>query len=66
MTPADLHAWRKSLQWPQTRAAEALGVSLRAYQDRENGNAAIRRETDLACAWIKLYGDANPWKRSLD
>jgi len=61
MTPTDLREWRKALRWSQQRAAEALGISVRAYQDRENGNAAIKRETAIACAWIKLYGDRDPW-----
>lgn len=66
MTANELRAWRKALGWSQSRAAQALGVSLRAYQDRENGTAAVRHETALACAWVKLYGEADPWSRAVN
>ena len=32
MTPAKLIQWRENLGWSQTDAADALGISFRAYQ----------------------------------
>jgi transcriptional regulator with XRE-family HTH domain len=53
---ADLVAWRKGMKWTQTEAAEQLGVSLRAYQDREAGKTKITRETALACVSLGAQG----------
>lgn len=52
MTPTDLHAWRKRLDFTQVEAADALGRSRRSYQRLEDGTAPISRETELACAAI--------------
>ncbi|TXH34537.1 MAG: XRE family transcriptional regulator [Rhodospirillaceae bacterium] len=52
-TAEDLVAWRKTLGWTQTKAATELGISLRAYQDREAGKARITREAILACGALR-------------
>ncbi len=51
-TADDLRAWRKSMGWTQTQAAEALGVTLRGYQHREGGTVPVLRETMLACLYL--------------
>lgn len=59
MTPADLGAWRAHMGYSQRAAAEALGVTLAAYQQLERGESwstgkpvSIDRRTALACAAI--------------
>ena len=56
MTPADLLAWRASLGLSQAATARSLGLSVRAWQNYENGTRpppkclvlAIRRGVMLA------------------
>ena len=56
MTPADLLAWRHSLGLSQAATARSLGLSVRAWQNYENGTRpapkclvlAIRRGVMLA------------------
>jgi DNA-binding XRE family transcriptional regulator len=47
MTPQELREWRRALHWSQRRAAEALGVSWRAYRYLEEGATShgVRRPT---------------------
>ena len=52
MSPADLKNWRKSMKLTQAQAADSLGISRRAYQAREAGEAEITRETELACRYL--------------
>jgi len=54
MTATELQQWRLSRGLSRRQAAEQLGLSERALQDRENGNKPVRRETDLACAALSL------------
>jgi transcriptional regulator with XRE-family HTH domain len=56
MTADDLIAWRKRHKLTQPQAAECFGLSLRGWQKREAGGAAIARETELACRYL----DQNP------
>ncbi len=48
-TADDLRQWRKSWELSQSEAAEALGVSLRTYSDRERGVTPVSRICMLAC-----------------
>ena len=57
MTPAKLIQWRENLGWSQTDAADALGISFRAYQYLEAAVTSrgrpikfIPKLTELACA----------------
>ncbi len=52
MTPFALKAWRKRLDLSQSAAAKALGLSLRGYQNYENGTRPIKRYIALACAAV--------------
>lgn len=52
MTPRELKSWRKRLEMSQTAAASALGLSLRGYQNYEDGTRPIKRYIALACAAI--------------
>lgn len=52
-TPADLQVWRVRMSFTQAKAAERLGISLRAYSDRETGKSSISRECVLACQMIE-------------
>jgi transcriptional regulator with XRE-family HTH domain len=60
----DLVAWRKGIRWTQTEAAEQLGISLRAYQDREAGKTKIAREAALACMLLGNEGTDTALLRS--
>ena len=51
MTP--LAAWRERMGLSQARAAEALGMCLRAYRYQESGARRIPRWVALACAAIE-------------
>lgn len=53
MTGYDLKLWRKSLGWSRDRAAEELGVCLRAYKDYEN-TAQVKRAIALATVALSL------------
>jgi DNA-binding XRE family transcriptional regulator len=55
-SPSDLRWWRLRLSRTQAQAAEMLGISLRAYSDRENGKSSIARECTLACLYIEKWG----------
>jgi DNA-binding XRE family transcriptional regulator len=51
MTAAQLKAFRKFHRWSQREAAEALGMALRSYIRRENGEVPISKTEELAvCA----------------
>jgi transcriptional regulator with XRE-family HTH domain len=57
MTHHDLKTWRDTMGYSQRAAAEALGMSLPAYQSLERGisygtgrASTIDRRTELACA----------------
>jgi transcriptional regulator with XRE-family HTH domain len=54
MSPAQLRAWRKRLDLSQTEAANALGLSLRGYQNYEGGHRRITKVVALACAAVAL------------
>jgi transcriptional regulator with XRE-family HTH domain len=54
MNPAQLRAWRKRLDLSQTEAANALGLSLRGYQNYEGGLRPIPKPVRLACAAVAL------------
>lgn len=60
MTPATLKAWRQRLGMSQQKAAGALGISKRQYQNYEWGRAAIPRAIELACAALALGLTAYP------
>ena len=68
MTPAKLIQWRENLGWSQTDAADALGISFRAYRYLEAGVTSRARSlkfvpklTELACAELTLRDEiANP------
>lgn len=49
MTPALLRAWRARQGWSQPKAAAALDLSLRGYQQYELGERPIRGHIMLAC-----------------
>lgn len=53
-TGADLKAWRKRMGWTQQQAADALGIRLRAFSERELDRVKIRTETVLACTILAL------------
>ena len=55
MTKEDLTSIRQSWGWTQTGMANQLGLSLRAYQDIENGRAAIRGPLVLAVERLSLW-----------
>jgi DNA-binding XRE family transcriptional regulator len=56
----DLKKWRLRLDMTQAEAAAQLGISLRAYTDRERGVSAIPRECMLACRMLELGARATP------
>lgn len=58
MTGYDLRLWRKGLGWSRDRAAEELGVCLRAYKDYENTDR-VKRAIELATVALAL-GDLLP------
>lgn len=53
-THEDLRLWRVRLGLSQDDASKRLGLSLRAYSDRENGVSKISAECVLACLMIEL------------
>lgn len=55
MTGFELRLWRKSLGWSRDRAAEELGVCLRAYKDYENA-PEVKRAIELATITLALRG----------
>jgi transcriptional regulator with XRE-family HTH domain len=54
MTAAQLRAFRKRFKWSQREAAQALGMSLRSYIRRENGEIPVSLTEELACAALAL------------
>ena len=53
-TGADLAKWRKRCGgMTQGDAGMLLGITLRAYSDRERDRARITRETEFACLYIE-------------
>ncbi len=54
MTPGQLKSWRKRLSLSQTEAADALGLSLRGFQNLEGGQRRIRKFIALACAAVAM------------
>jgi transcriptional regulator with XRE-family HTH domain len=54
MIPPTLKEWRKRLGLSQLGAANALGISLRAFQNYESGERYIPKPVALACAAIAL------------
>jgi transcriptional regulator with XRE-family HTH domain len=53
--PVDMRAWRQRLGLTQTKAGDALGLTLREIQHYEGGTRTIRRTTELAC-WALEHG----------
>lgn len=54
MSPQALIEWRQRMKLNQTKAAEALGVSRRAWGMYERGESEIPRYIGLACAAYAL------------
>jgi len=70
MTADDFKAWRHRMGWTQTRAAEALGITLRGVQKREAGEAPIDKEAEFATRYIEEHAadfsaatPHDPWRR---
>lgn len=59
MTPSDLKAWQKSMDYTYESAAAALGMSRSGYAKLVGGTAKIDRRTWLACAAISA--GIGPW-----
>jgi hypothetical protein len=53
--PEDMRAWRRRLGLTQTKAGEALDLTLREIQHYEGGTCTIPRSTELAC-WALEHG----------
>ena len=60
MTHTELMIWRVGMKLSQRKAAEALGIQLKAYQEMERGTrfktglpAPISKRTELACKALK-------------
>lgn len=53
MTGYELRLWRKGMNWDRERAAEELGVCLRAYKTYEN-TPKIKRSVALATVTLSL------------
>lgn len=64
MTGYELRLWRKSLGWSRDRAAEELGVCLRAYKDYENVER-VKRSIELATLALSTENllDSMPQKK---
>ena len=63
MTVAELLELRQAMGSTQTDMARGIGLSLRAYQDIENGEGALRRRHQLAIeryALDEAVGNGNP------
>jgi transcriptional regulator with XRE-family HTH domain len=54
VSPLTLREWRKRLSLSQRGAADALGLSFRAYQNYESGFRPIPKPVALACAAVAL------------
>ena len=61
MSPKNLYDWRHELSMTQTEAANALDISLKAYQEMEQGMSYdtrrprfVDRRTQLACESIRF------------
>lgn len=54
MTGYDLRLWRIGLGWSRDRAAEELGVCLRAYKDYENA-PRVKRAVELATITLSVH-----------
>jgi transcriptional regulator with XRE-family HTH domain len=54
MSPQALIAWRNRMKLNQSKAAEALGVSRRAWGMYERGESDIPKYIRLACAAYAL------------
>jgi hypothetical protein len=65
MTPESLKTWREQLYGTgygtrsKQTAAEALGLSLRAYESYEAGKHRIPRYIELACMALKYDRSSN-------
>jgi transcriptional regulator with XRE-family HTH domain len=61
MTPSELLAWRKDMQYTQEDAAAAIGMSPSNYKDLEGGKRratgkqieVIDKRTEYACLYLK-------------
>ncbi|MBD8165434.1 MULTISPECIES: XRE family transcriptional regulator [Erwinia] len=53
MTGYELRLWRKGMNWDRERAAEELGVCLRAYKTYEN-TLEVKRSIALATVTLSL------------
>lgn len=68
--PALLRAWREAHGWTQIEAAEALGVSLGAYRDWEQGakppahETMVRKLVALLAAGMRVRTIRRPYSRS--
>lgn len=54
MTKEQLVALRRSWGWTQTSMANQLGMTMRGYQDIENGRASLRQVHVLAIERLSL------------
>ncbi len=52
MNADQLKQWREHMKFDHEQAAAALGLSFRAYQEKEYGRAPIRKVDALACAAV--------------
>lgn len=55
VSPQELKQWRKERKWTQKEAADQLGVTLRAYENWEQGVAPMQ----YPIAMRKLMDQAN-------
>jgi hypothetical protein len=72
MTPDDLVKWRLQMDWPQPKAAEALGLSQRFYKYLEAGTtsrgrpiAVIPKDIEVACGVLSRLGPASRGDKDL-
>lgn len=56
LTPESLRNLRRGLGLTQTALADAIGLSLRAYQDLESGKSEIRKLHELAIRHVMATG----------
>lgn len=52
MTPRQFRAWRTAKGWTQTKAGEALGVTLRQVQRYESGEQGISPSIAKLCSML--------------
>ena len=60
LTPENLKLLRKGLGLSQTEMGDAIGLSLRAYQDLESGRAELRKLHELAIRYVMANGLVKP------